>query len=58
VIGARPVPLAAALALGAAWLAIAAMADPDARKPRVNMTKRQLIAILAGGSASSSWSLC
>ena len=47
VIGARPVPLAAALALGAALLAIAAMADPDARKPRVNMTKRQLIAILA-----------
>lgn len=47
VIGARPVPLAAALALGAALLAIAAMADPDTRKPHVSMTKRQLMAILA-----------
>jgi len=33
VIGARPVPLDAALALGAALFAIAAMSDPELRKP-------------------------
>jgi hypothetical protein len=47
VIGARPVPLDAALALGAALLAIAAMSDPEGRKPRVSMTKRQLLGLLA-----------
>ncbi len=47
VIGARPVPLDAALALGAALLAIAAMADPEVRKPRVNMTRRRLLGLLA-----------
>jgi hypothetical protein len=45
-IGARPVPLDAALALGAALLAVAAMADPEVRKPRVSMTKRQLFGLL------------
>lgn len=47
VIGARPVPLDAALALGAALLAIAVMADPEGRKPRVSMTRRQLLGLLA-----------
>jgi hypothetical protein len=46
VIGARPVPLFAALALGTALLTIAVMTDPDERKPRVSMTKRQLTGVL------------
>jgi hypothetical protein len=46
-VGARPVPLDAALALGAALFAIAAMSDPEVRKPRVSMTKRQLLGLLA-----------
>ncbi len=47
VIGARPVPLDIALALGAALFAIAVMTGPEARKPRVNMTRRQLLGLLA-----------
>jgi len=46
VIGARPAPLYAALALLAALLAIAVMAEPEARKPRVSMTRRQLIDLM------------
>jgi hypothetical protein len=47
VIGARPVPLVAALALAAALLAIAATVDRGARKPRVDMTTRMINGLLA-----------
>ena len=47
VIGARPIPLVAALALAAALLALAVTADPEARKPRVGMTRLELAGLLA-----------
>jgi hypothetical protein len=47
VIGARPAPLVAALALAAALLAIAATTDAEARKPQVGMTRSQLIGLFA-----------
>jgi hypothetical protein len=42
VVGTQPGPLTLALALGAALLVVALLADPGARKPRVGMTRRQL----------------
>lgn len=47
VVGADPVPLIAALALAAALAVIALFADPEARKPRVGMSRRQLFGLLA-----------
>jgi hypothetical protein len=47
VLGARPVPLFAALALGGALLAIGAMTDREDRRPRVGMTRRQLLVLVA-----------
>ena len=47
VIGARPIPLFAALVLAGALLAIAVVAEPAARKPRVDMTTPALIAVFA-----------
>jgi hypothetical protein len=47
VIGADPVPLIAALALATALTVVAIMARPDARKPRVGMSRRELVRLLA-----------
>jgi hypothetical protein len=47
VLGAAPVPLIAAFALAAALAVIALLARPEARKPRVDMSRRELLRLLA-----------
>jgi hypothetical protein len=47
VLGADPVPLIAALALAGALLVVALLAKPEARKPRIGMSRRELYAVLA-----------
>jgi hypothetical protein len=47
VIGAQPVPLIAAFALATALAVVALLARPEARKPRVDMSRRELVALLA-----------
>jgi hypothetical protein len=47
VVGAQPGPLTAALALSAALLVVALRAEPEVRKPRVGMSRRELAGLLA-----------
>ena len=47
VIGAQPVPLITALAVATALAVVALLAPPQARKPRVDMSRRELLALLA-----------
>ena len=47
VIGSQPLPLFLALGLGAALLVIALRAEPEARAPRVGMSRRELARVLA-----------
>jgi hypothetical protein len=51
VVGAQPGPLIMALALSAALLVVALMAEPEVRKPWVGMSRRELAGLLA-------WWLC
>ena len=46
-IGAQPVPLIAALALATALAVVALMAPPASRTPRVGMSRRELVRLLA-----------
>jgi hypothetical protein len=47
VIGADPIPLIAALALAAALAVVALSSRPGAREPRVGMSRRELVGLLA-----------